>query len=138
MHEPLERQRFKERYALTERRAEAAAVLARMPDRVPVIVERGARTATIPQLEKTKYIVPRDLSVGQFIHVIRRRLALPAETAVFVFFGGELPTTGTLMSEMYARGRDEDGFLYATYCGENTFGCALAAARMHGTPHLKS
>jgi GABA(A) receptor-associated protein len=117
-----DRPRFKDTYSFEARCKEAAAVLARMPDRVPVIVERVIRSTTVPLLDKTKYMVPADLTVGQFIHVIRRRLVLPAETAVFVFFGRELPTTGTTMREMYARSRDDDGFLYATYCGENTFG----------------
>ena len=35
---------------------------------------------------------------------------------------GILPTTSTLMRELYGMYKDHDGFLYAQYSGENTFG----------------
>lgn len=32
---------------------------------------------------------------------------------------------GAIMSTIYDEKKDEDGFLYVTYSGENTFGCQL-------------
>jgi len=34
------------------------------------------------------------------------------------------PTAAALVSQIYARFKDEDGFLYIVYSGENTFGAA--------------
>lgn len=33
-----------------------------------------------------------------------------------------LYTAGAIMSSIYEEKKDEDGFLYVTYSGENTFG----------------
>ena len=110
-----------------------------------------------------RYLVPADLTVGQFVYVIRKRIKVSPEKAIFMFVKNVLPPTGTmhspfailtalvpsmdlsacvelrehwqrpltcallcaaaLMSDVYEDHKDEDGFLYITYSGENTFGC---------------
>lgn len=69
-----------------------------------------------------RYLVPADLTVGQFVYVVRKRLSLPPDKALFVFVKNSLPPTAALMSTIYAKNKDADGFLYVTYSGENTFG----------------
>jgi GABA(A) receptor-associated protein len=54
--------------------------------------------------------------------VIRKRLKLPAEQAIFLFVNGVIPPTAALMNTIYEEHKDEDGFLYISYSGENTFG----------------
>lgn len=66
--------------------------------------------------------MPSDLTVGQFVYVVRQRIQLPPEKAIFIFVRNSMPATASLMSEIYDRYKDEDGFLYVTYSGENTFG----------------
>ena len=97
--------------------------------------------------------MPGDLTVGQFVYVIRKRIRVSPEKAIFMFVKNVLPPTGeqhalhlltsldpfcrrvspeypdffhipaaALMSEVYDDHKDEDGFLYITYSGENTFG----------------
>ncbi|KAJ0048469.1 hypothetical protein Pint_15894 [Pistacia integerrima] len=73
--------------------------------------------------ENYRYLVPADLTVGQFVYVIRKRIKLSAEKAIFIFVDNVLPPTGAIMSAIYEEKKDEDGFLYVTYSGENTFGC---------------
>ncbi|RVW50546.1 Autophagy-related protein 8f [Vitis vinifera] len=68
------------------------------------------------------YLVPADLTVGQFVYVIRKRIKLSAEKAIFIFVDNVLPPTGAIMSGIYDEKKDADGFLYVTYSGENTFG----------------
>ena len=94
---------------------------AKYPDRVPVICERADRS-DVPDIDKKKYLVPADLTVGQFIYVIRKRIKLPPEKAIFIFVDNVIPPTASLMSAVYEVQKDEDGFLYVTYSGENTFG----------------
>ncbi|XP_073042967.1 autophagy-related protein 8f-like [Primulina eburnea] len=112
---------FREEHDLAKRRAEAARIREKYPDRIPVIVEK-AENSSIPNIDKKKYLVPVDLTVGQFVYVIRKRIKLSAEKAIFIFMDNVLPPTGALMSTVYEAKQDEDGFLYVTYSGENTFG----------------
>ena len=75
-----------------------------------------------------RYLVPSDLTVGQFVYVIRKRIKLEPEKAIFIFVNNTLPSTAALMSQIYKDHKDEDGFLYVTYSGENTFGSRLHTA----------
>lgn len=93
----------------------------RFSDRLPVICEK-AENSDIQEIDKRKYLVPGDLSVGQFVYVIRKRIKLPSEKAIFIFINDILPPTAALMSTIYEEHKDEDGFLYVLYSGENTFG----------------
>ncbi|MED6144635.1 Autophagy- protein 8A [Stylosanthes scabra] len=88
---------------------------------VQVIVEKADRS-DIADIDKKKYLVPADLSVGQFVYVVRKRIMLGPEKAIFVFVNNTLPPTASLMSAIYEENKDQDGFLYMTYSGENTFG----------------
>ncbi|KAK1326798.1 Autophagy-related protein 8C [Acorus calamus] len=108
---------------MERRQAEAARIREKYPDRIPVIVEKADRS-DIPDIDKKKYLVPADLTVGQFVYVVRKRIKLSAEKAIFIFVKNILPPTAAMMSAIYEENKDEDGFLYMTYSGENTFGDA--------------
>ncbi|KAJ6737907.1 MICROTUBULE-ASSOCIATED PROTEINS 1A/1B LIGHT CHAIN 3-RELATED [Salix koriyanagi] len=117
----MARSSFKLDHTLERRQAEASRIREKYLDRVPVIVERAERS-DIPDIDKKKYLVPADLTVGQFVYVVRKRIKLSPEKAIFVFVKNTLPSTASLMSAIYEENKDEDGFLYMTYSGENTFG----------------
>ncbi|KAI4356738.1 hypothetical protein L6164_000733 [Bauhinia variegata] len=116
---------FKQEHDFEKRRAEAARIRDKYPDRVPVIVEKAERS-DIPDIDKKKYLVPADLTVGQLVYVIRKRIKLSAEKAIFIFVDNVLPPTGAIMSAIYEEKKDKDGFLYVTYSGENTFGFGIS------------
>lgn len=103
------------------RLAESQRVLCKFPDRVPVIVETHKSLKDINR-DKRKYIVPQDLTVGQFVYVIRKRLKLSPEKAMFCFIGHFLPATSNLMNSVYDKYKAKDNFLYVTVSSENTFG----------------
>ena len=71
-----------------------------------------------------KIAVPNDITTGQFTYIIRKRIELEHEKAIFLFAGDDytIPPSSSLISEIYNNYKDEDGFLYFTYSGENTFG----------------
>lgn len=112
---------FKNQYSFEERTNEARRMREKYPDRIPVICERDSKTS-IPEIDKHKYLVPTDLTVGQFLYIIRKRIKLAPEKALYIFIGNSLPPTASLMSHVYEEKRDKDGFLYIVYSGENTFG----------------
>jgi len=111
-------------YIAEKRKAEALRIREKYSDRVPVIVEKSEKS-DIPNIDKKKYLVPADLTVGQFVYVIRKRIQLSAEKAIFIFVDNVLPPTGAMMSTIYDENKEEDGFLYVTYSGENTFGSSM-------------
>lgn len=45
----------------------------------------------VASIDKKKYLVPEELTVGQFIVVIRRRIQLAPEKAIFIFVNDVLP-----------------------------------------------
>lgn len=115
---------YKERRSFDERCTESRKILQKYKDRIPIICERHAkRSDTLPEVDKHKYLVPRDLTVGQFCYVLRKRMKLTADQAVFVFTeGGSLPPAGHPLQCIYESHHDLDGFLYLRYAGESTFG----------------
>lgn len=123
---------FKEEHPLEKRQAEAARIKEKYPDRIPVIVERAESSKSIPDIDKKKYLVPADLTVGQFVYVIRKRIKLSPEKAIFIFIDNKLPPSASLMSAVYEEMKDKDGFLYIKYSGENTFGAMLLEALEDG------
>jgi len=106
---------------LEKRKSEAERIRAKYPDRVPVICEKADRS-DIPDIDKKKYLVPADLTVGQFHYVIRKRIKLAPEKALFLFCSNSIPPNAALMSTVYEEQKDQDGFLYIQYSGESTFG----------------
>ncbi|KAG9156942.1 hypothetical protein Leryth_008998 [Lithospermum erythrorhizon] len=112
---------FKDDYTFEERSNESQDIIAKYPDRLPVVVERYSKT-DLPEMEKKKYLVPRDMSVGQFIYILSSRLRLAPGKALFVFVNDTLPQTSSLMESVYESYKDEDGFLYMCYSSEQTFG----------------
>ena len=112
---------FKQKYELKERQTESQRVLSKYPDRIPVICEK-ARTSKLGDIDKNKYLIPEDLTLGQFVYVIRKRLKLPAEKGIFLFVGRSMQPSSSNMRVLYHSNHDNDGFLYVTYSEENVFG----------------
>lgn len=113
--------KFRSENPIEKRMEESVRMMGKYPDRIPVIVERST-SSQLPDIDKPKYLVPSDLTLGQFIHVIRKRIKLTSEQAIFIFVKNSMPICGTLMSDLYSKHKDDDGFLYVVYNGENTFG----------------
>ena len=113
---------FKKKYSFEHRVSESGRIRSKYPDRFPVICEKANNKSDTPDIDKNKYLVPFDLTVGQFLYVIRKRIKLPPEAALFMFINNSLPSTSMLMSTAYESEKDPDGFLYITYSKENTFG----------------
>ena len=79
-------------------------------------------TKATPKIDKVKYLVPKDLTMAQFMYVIRKRMELSSNSALFAFVNNTIPPSSSLLSDIYEQHKDEDGFLYITYSGEQTFG----------------
>ena len=91
---------YKEEHPFEKRRTEGEKIRRKYPDRVPVIVEKAPK-ARIGDLDKKKYLVPSDLTVGQFYFLIRKRISLRPEDALFFFVNNVIPPTSATMGSLY-------------------------------------
>ena len=82
-----------------------------------VVVER-VPNSQIPEIDKRKFLVPNDISVAQFMWIIRKRIQLPSEKAIFLFVNKTIPQSSSTMGQIYTNFKDEDGFLYISYSGK--------------------
>ena len=111
-----------------KRRAESDKIRTKYPDRIPIILEQAASTDfPLSDNMRRKFLVPGELTVGQFLYTVRKRLQLASSVSVFLSTTTAERTvmhpTARLLGQVDAENRDaEDGFLYMVYCGENTFG----------------
>uniref|UniRef100_A0A3P8NNR3 GABA(A) receptor-associated protein b n=1 Tax=Astatotilapia calliptera TaxID=8154 RepID=A0A3P8NNR3_ASTCA len=112
---------YKEEHPFEKRRSEGEKIRKKYPDRVPVIVEKAPK-ARIGDLDKKKYLVPSDLTVGQFYFLIRKRIHLRAEDALFFFVNNVIPPTSATMGLLYQEHHEEDFFLYIAYSDESVYG----------------
>lgn len=124
---PFKHKPFIDKFSLFERTNEASRIMKRYPDRIPVICEKNIRDTSIPDIDKHKYLVPPDLTVGQFMYIVRKRIHLPSNLALFLFVGenNTMLPTNAYMDEIYHQHKNIDGFLYIIYSRENVFGHTL-------------
>lgn len=108
---------------LTLRPDEFEKIKAIHPGRVPVFVTKASGIKSdIPELPKNKFLVQTDLTVGNFLYIIRRQINLPPEKALFIFCNNTLPMTSMTMGELYNLHKASDNALHLIYTSESTFG----------------
>lgn len=114
--------KFKANHSFEMRKAESEKIISKYDNRIPIIVEKENTCKVLPEINKNKYLVPNDLTVQQFHYVLRRRLELSYNNAVYLFCNNVMPASSATLASIYDTHRDPDGFLYIFYSGENTFG----------------
>lgn len=113
---------FKSKHTFEEREREGIRLNIKYNDKIPIILEVNSNYKDELCLDKNKYLVPYDLTISQFVYVIRKRLKLLDSKSIFIFFNGKCPASSELIQMIYNENKDKDGFLYATITSENTFG----------------
>ena len=114
---------FKNKRSFVKRLDESNRIMSKYPERIPIIVCRANTCKDVPDIDRHKYLVPRDLSIGQFMHVIRQRIKLQPHISIYLMINDyTMPATSQLLGVIYNEHSDDDGFMYITYTGESTFG----------------
>lgn len=112
--------KFRYKKSYKDRCEESTKCIKEYPDRVPVICEPS--TKKCPAIDKVKYLVPRNLSICQFLYVIRGRISIKPDEALFLFINGNTVNLSNKLGNIYEIYKNVDGFLYTSYASENTFG----------------
>ena len=125
--------RFRKKYTIDKRKTECKRIREKNPNKIPIIIEKHENCKNNDLiLEKYKYLIDSDNTIGQILFIIRKHMKLPKEKAL-IFFIEELsldekqvkyvlPLQSRLMDEVYNECAHDDGFLYIVYTEENAFG----------------
>ena len=120
---------FKKEFSLDQRISESNRILAKYPDRVPVIIECNDKELS-SLIKKKKFLVPRDISVSYLLGIIRGRVSIPSNKALFIFHDSRMLSSLSIIGEIYEQDREYkfnspeqyDKFLYINIAYESTFG----------------
>ncbi|XP_045517788.1 uncharacterized protein LOC123710118 isoform X2 [Pieris brassicae] len=105
------------------RKEEVMAIKSKFPTKVPLIVERYHKERSLPTLDKTKFLVPEDITMSQFLVIIRNRIKIKPNQALYLIINNRSMLSMSLtMAQAYETYSDEDGFLYITYASQEVFG----------------
>ena len=75
---------FINKNSFDKRVQESTNIKEKYTDRIPIIVEKH-HTCNLPEIDKCKYLVPKDMTMSQFIFVIRKRIKLNSNQALFFY-----------------------------------------------------
>jgi len=106
--------------------AETSRLLEKHPGRVQVLCTKGR--PDVPDIGRTKFLVPGTMLCSEFKYLIHRQLRdttggdIGIYETIYLFLDNVSPKTGMTMSELHARYKKEDNYLHITYSLENTLG----------------
>lgn len=112
---------FKTKFSFDQRKSEAVRIKNLYKDRIPIVIETK-KNNNIPELDKHKFLVPCDITVGQFMSILRKRMDVKPEIGIYLFVANSIPNMTTLLGDIYKEHKDTDEFLYLNISGESTFG----------------
>lgn len=93
----------------------------KFPNKIPCVVLKH-KSSKLPDIDKHKYLIPYDITFGQFFYIIRKRLSLDNSQSLFLFINNQLPPTGLLMSQLFEQQKNNNGYLEIKYMEESVFG----------------
>lgn len=100
-----------------KRKQESEKIMDKYPNRIPIIVE--SKTF---ELDKHKYLVPKNLTVGEFHLVLRKRINIKPEEAIFLLINNKAPMINSKMEDIYEEDKSDCGFLFIIITKESVFG----------------
>tara|TARA_B110001450_G_scaffold256745_1_gene288461 strand:+ start:79 stop:453 length:375 start_codon:yes stop_codon:yes gene_type:complete len=106
------------------RKEQALEIIKKYPERCPIIVFNDINS-NLTEFKVHKFLVPKDLTVSQFIHTIRNRNNIDPKFALFAFINDTIPSSSQRIGCIYKKYKDEDYYLYIKFTSENTFGQLL-------------
>ena len=91
---------FKKTIGFDERLAKANLLIKKYPGRIPIICEKNHKKDN-PDIDKNKYLVPDSITLGQFLVIVRQRINIRPEEAIFMFVNNCIVPTNELIGNIY-------------------------------------
>ena len=101
---------------------ESKYMMQKYPDSVCCIIEKSKNCKQLDNIKKNKFIISKDVTIAELIYKIRTRILIDSRKSIFIYIHNILPMSNSKISDIYNKYKSNDGFLYITYSGENTFG----------------
>lgn len=101
---------------------EVDMIKTKYPDYIPIILRTKSKSNI--KLNKIKYLVGEDITVVQFLSIIRKKIHnFNKSDSIFLFINNSLPVQHNTLGNLYKLYKDADtNMLFVTVCKENTFG----------------
>lgn len=114
---------FKRRRSFNSRKRDVDEIIKKHPHKVPIIIERAKNEKSLGLLDKSKFLVPEELTMSQLTTIIRRRLRLTDTQSFYLIVNRRTMVSASMtLAEVYRSDKDTDGFLYITYASQEMFG----------------
>ena len=114
---------FQKKFTFEKREQQAMQILRKYPHRIPIICEISKIDRSTIHLDKNKYLAPADISLGQFLYIIRKRIKLQPDDAIFIFTETDnMPICSINVKDLQRKYVNKDGFLYLMISRQSTFG----------------
>lgn len=98
------------------------SILLKYPTKIPIIIWEIHNDLN---LDKRKFIAGKELTIGQFLYVIRKRCKINSKEGIYIFVhtknGIIMPVNSELLEVTHFK-HNIDGFLRLSVSKENTFG----------------
>jgi len=127
---------FKRKFSIDDRQRQTKAIIEKYENKCPIyltydkeIINKNFTSTLSKQLNK--YIVTSELTLSQFLIIVRRKINVNPEESLTLFIefyqndkllNSILAPTTNSIGEIYLNNKDEDGFLYLKLVKENVFG----------------
>ena len=106
---------------LQERIDTSNKIMQKYTNRVPISVDCTNKI----ELDKKKYIVSIDLTIGEFLYTIKKRIKLESHESIFLLTNNMLLNNTENINSVYSKFKAVDGFLYIIISKENVFGISF-------------
>jgi len=104
-----------------QRKKQSDTIFSKYPKSIPIIID--CKYDDSPKLKKHKYIIPNNLTFGHFFDIIKKKLDINKEQALFFFTEDNVVLSpGEQILNIYNKKKNSDNFLYVIYSLENVFG----------------
>ena len=114
---------YKNLVPLNQRKEECEKLRENYDDRIPVICEKDPQ-CLLQDIDKCNFLVPINMIASQFFFLIRKKLNLTNDSALFFITENNRAIMGSdSMLKVYEENKNqEDGYLYIHYSSEVMFG----------------
>ncbi|XP_048521944.1 microtubule-associated proteins 1A/1B light chain 3A [Dendroctonus ponderosae] len=105
------------------KKEEIMAIKDRFPSKIPVIIHKYQKDHFLPVLDKSKFLIPGDMSMSHFQAILRKRLRMSNTQALYLLVNERTMMSLSLtIQEVYKEHAQPNGFLYITYAAQEAFG----------------